>query len=182
MRKGFSRKLVGQVGEFLVCAELGRRGLVATPIAGNVPDYDVIATDEWLTAVPVQVKTVLGGSWQFDGGKLLEIDYDPGTGRQTVRGLRDTTNKDLIYVFVCLGDGLETRDRYFLCTKAQFLRVVLKHYKAYLQEKGGRRPRSPQSTHVGLRVEHLAEFEGRWELIGRRLDWLRSKRGGALAS
>jgi DNA modification methylase len=35
MASGLSNKLIGQVGEFLVCAELGRRGFVATPFAGT---------------------------------------------------------------------------------------------------------------------------------------------------
>jgi hypothetical protein len=43
---GRSSKLTGQVGEFLVCAELGRRGILATPFAGNVPEFDVIAVGE----------------------------------------------------------------------------------------------------------------------------------------
>ena len=33
MATGRSNKLVGQVGEFLVCAELGRRGMIATPFS-----------------------------------------------------------------------------------------------------------------------------------------------------
>jgi len=46
MATGRSNKIVGQIGEFLACAELGRRlNLIATPFAGNVPGYDVIATD-----------------------------------------------------------------------------------------------------------------------------------------
>jgi Holliday junction resolvase-like predicted endonuclease len=57
MSKGLSNKLAGQVGEFLVCAELGRRGLIATPFSGNVPEYDLIVADESLKTLPVQVKT-----------------------------------------------------------------------------------------------------------------------------
>lgn len=60
MATGLSTRLVAQIGEFLVCAELGRRGLIATPFAGNVPGYDVIATDEQFRSVPIQVKTSSG--------------------------------------------------------------------------------------------------------------------------
>lgn len=37
--RGLRNKLAGQVGEYLVCAEFGRRGLIATSFTGNVPDF-----------------------------------------------------------------------------------------------------------------------------------------------
>jgi hypothetical protein len=44
MATGRSTKLVGQAGEYLVAAELSRRGLIATTFTGNVPHYDIIAS------------------------------------------------------------------------------------------------------------------------------------------
>jgi len=44
MATGLENKLTGAIGEFLVAAELCRRGLLATPFAGNVPHYDIIAS------------------------------------------------------------------------------------------------------------------------------------------
>jgi len=38
MATGRSNKLVGQTGEYLVAAELSRRGYIATTFTGNVPD------------------------------------------------------------------------------------------------------------------------------------------------
>ena len=61
--KGLSNKLAAQIGEYLVCAELGRRGYIATPFAGNVPTYDVLATDQHCRTVPIQVKATRGTSW-----------------------------------------------------------------------------------------------------------------------
>ena len=46
MATGRHTKLVGQTGEYLVAAELGRRGLIATTFKGNVPDFDIIASTE----------------------------------------------------------------------------------------------------------------------------------------
>lgn len=40
MATGRQNKLTGQLAEHLVCAELGRRGLIATPFSGNVPTFD----------------------------------------------------------------------------------------------------------------------------------------------
>jgi hypothetical protein len=36
MPRNFKTQLAGQIGEHLVVAELGRRGVVATPFSGNV--------------------------------------------------------------------------------------------------------------------------------------------------
>ncbi len=45
MMKGLSNKLAGQIGEFLVCAELGKRGIIATSFTGNVPEFDLIVAE-----------------------------------------------------------------------------------------------------------------------------------------
>ncbi len=75
MATGRSAKLTGQVGEFLVCAELGRCGIIATPFAGNVPEFDVVATGEGLVTVPIQVKAGNGTSEQrLD--RWLDVEYD----------------------------------------------------------------------------------------------------------
>ena len=67
MATGRSNKLVGQTGEYLIAAELSRRGLIATTFTGNVPHYDIIASDETGRHVSVQVKASCGTSlavWQ----------------------------------------------------------------------------------------------------------------------
>ena len=43
MKTGYSTQLTQQIGEHLVVAKLGRMGIMATPFAGNVPDYDLLA-------------------------------------------------------------------------------------------------------------------------------------------
>ena len=74
MSSGRSNKLAGQIGEYLVCAELGRRGLIATPFAGNVPTFDVLATDEMCRTVPIQVKASRGDSWQTSADRWMNIE------------------------------------------------------------------------------------------------------------
>ena len=44
MATGRQVQLTKQVGEYLVAAELSRRGLLTATFAGNVPDYDIVAT------------------------------------------------------------------------------------------------------------------------------------------
>ena len=59
MKKGHSNKLAGQIGEFLVCADLGKRANIATSLTGNVPEFDLIVCNEQLKTIPVQVKTFM---------------------------------------------------------------------------------------------------------------------------
>ena len=44
MATGRQVQLTKQVGEYLIAAELSRRGLLTATFAGNVPDYDIVAT------------------------------------------------------------------------------------------------------------------------------------------
>ena len=48
MATGRSMQLTKMAGEYLVCAELCRRGLLATTFTGNVPEFDILATDKRL--------------------------------------------------------------------------------------------------------------------------------------
>jgi Holliday junction resolvase len=60
MVKNYTTKLSGQVGENLVVAELGRRGIVATALAGNAPDIDILAYANG-KSVAIQVKSIRKG-------------------------------------------------------------------------------------------------------------------------
>jgi hypothetical protein len=42
---GRSNQLTKQVGEYLVAAEVCRRGFIATTFTGNVPYYDIVASN-----------------------------------------------------------------------------------------------------------------------------------------
>jgi hypothetical protein len=57
MAAGLNSKLTGQICEHLVTAELGlgRRGIIATPFSGNVPDIDILAHANGITG-HIQVK------------------------------------------------------------------------------------------------------------------------------
>lgn len=174
MATGRSNKLVGQVGEFLVCAELGRRGLIATPFSGNVPGYDVIATNEDCRSIPIQVKANNGGkSWQFSATKYLKIEIDSNTKVQTVHGYqRGLFPDDLVFVFVRLGlrDGAKSDpDRFFILEWKDLRKVMVSHYRLNLKKFAGRRPRNPESTHMALFLPELEPFKDGWEVIEKRL-------------
>lgn len=57
MTKGRENQLTKQVGEYLVSAELCRRGFVATTFTGNIPEFDMLAVNGSNETIPLQVKT-----------------------------------------------------------------------------------------------------------------------------
>ena len=76
MAKGRQNILVGQTGEYLVASELSRRGLIATTFTGNVPHYDIIASNESGKHISIQVKTISKSTWQFgDISKFVDIKF-----------------------------------------------------------------------------------------------------------
>jgi hypothetical protein len=71
------------------------------------------------------------GSWQFSGKKLLTIEFDKKSGVQTVKGIRDESQPDLVYVFVRLRREPGSTDRFFVRTKRDFLVRRMERYAAY---------------------------------------------------
>jgi hypothetical protein len=84
MSSGRNNKLAGQIGEYLVCAELGKRNLIATPFAGNVPAFDVLAADEFCHTAPIQVKASRGDNWPTDARTWMNIQFDEKTKLKTI--------------------------------------------------------------------------------------------------
>lgn len=177
MASGRSNKLVGQVGEFLVCAELGREhGLIATPFSGNVPGFDVIATNERGVSVPIEVKTNNGGNaWQLGAEKYLDIRFDPVTNGQKIHGRKRLEDPNTIYVFVWLSRDRALRDRFFVLTRREFQRVVHRHYAANLRAHGGKRPKVPDTRHTAISVAEFEKFENNWKLITKQLRLRRTR-------
>lgn len=162
MATGRSLQLTKQVGEYLVAAELCRRGLIATTFTGNVPDYDIVAISDEGKRVLVQVKAIRGGSWQFSNARVfLRIEQK---GKRQIPG-RLTTPRypDLICVFVLLDSY--GKDGFFVIKWVDFQKLVAKHYRANLKRLGGVRPRRHDSYHAGIKYDDLADFEGRWDII-----------------
>ena len=112
MATGRATKLTGAIGEFLVAAELCRRDLLATPFAGNVPHYDIIASGQCGGHVPVQVKAINGSTWQFDIRKFSDVQMDEDGKHQIVRGPLPEPFPWLMCVLVVLQEI--ARDRFFV--------------------------------------------------------------------
>ena len=157
MSKGKSNQLTRQVGEHIVTAELGRRGIVATPFAGNVPDFDLVAVGESGRAVPIQVKAINGVSWQFNAKTFLQIEFDGAV--QRVTGLQPLSDPNLLCVFVILGSSAGS-DRFFIFKWKTIQKLCRERYGEVR-----RRPRNPASTHYAVRPAELERYEDDWDLV-----------------
>ena len=91
MPRNFKTQLAGQIGESLVVAELGRRGIVATSFAGNVPDIDILAYRAGKT-LSLQVKAIRSGSVSFDAKRYMQLEFQ-GDRQVIAQQESDTTTK-----------------------------------------------------------------------------------------
>ena len=160
MKRGYRTQLTRQIGEHLVVAQLGRRGIIATPFAGNVPDYDVLASDASGNSVPIQVKAINGPAWQFSATTFLNIEMKGD--RQIVKGKVKLRHPKLIYVFVHLKP--DNQDDYYIFRKEFIQEHLLQTYK------GGVRPRNPKSFHCTLLPKDIRRYKDNWKLIKKHLD------------
>ncbi|MCC7354232.1 MAG: hypothetical protein IT330_10780 [Anaerolineae bacterium] len=162
MASGRSTQLTKQIGEYLVAAELGRRGFIATTFTGNVPDFDILAIDETGRAFAVQVKTIQGGAWQFDIRTFLHVEITDDT--QIVKEKVASPYGDMICVFVKIGD--QHKDEFYIFR----WRELQDHFSA--NYKGGKRPRNPRSFHCAVWPKDLIRFKDNWSLISEK--WFRN--------
>lgn len=163
--------MIGQAGEFAVCAQMGKLGLIATPFAGNVPEYDVIVVNEALVSCPISVKATRDNQGWIAGDVtgVMDIDFDQATGRQTIIGPKALRSPDLITIYVWLSRSSDVPDRFFILTQREVQAVRLADYAAYLDKHGGVRPKRPDSFHQTIQMRDLLPYENRWSVIVDRL-------------
>ena len=102
--KNYKTALKGIIGENLVTAELARRNIIATTLAGNIPDIDILAYKN-NKSIPIQVKTTYEKdnpkrSMQVKASVYLEIIFEGK--KQIVKGLKKIDKnliKELNYLF-----------------------------------------------------------------------------------
>ena len=166
MATGRSNKLVGQTGEYLVAAELSRRGLIATTFTGNVPHYDIIASDETGRHVSVQVKAGRKGSWQFGNiTQFCDITFDDK--RQIVGEPKACPVRRLVVVFVRIEE--DGNDRFHILTWGRLRDLLIKGYKAYLHGHDGVRPKRWDSLHSAIPERTLRPYLDKWDTVDRNL-------------
>jgi hypothetical protein len=162
MATGRTNQLTGAVGEFLVAAELCRLNLLATPFAGNVPHYDIIASGQSGGHLAVQVKAINGFNWQFDIRKFADVRLS-NDGKQQVGERHPEPFPGLMCILVVLkGTG---QDRFFVLGWKDLQDLLVRGYEAYLLEHGGARPKKPDSFHCSLGIKDVGVFENQWVKI-----------------
>ena len=161
MSTGLINKLTGQIGEHLVTAELGRRGIIATPFSGNVPEIDILAHNKGITG-HIQVKAInKNSSWQFDIRTFLNIRLTKT--RQQIDGKNINLDRTIICVFVALGDYLG--DDKFYIFKLGWLQDWFK--KSY---EGRKLPKNINSFHCAIWEKDMRKHLDRWNIIARRFN------------
>jgi len=160
MATGQATKLTSAVGEFLVAAELCRRGLLATPFAGNVPHY---ASGQSGGHVAVQVKAINGHAWQFDSRKFLDVHMDEDGKRQILGAPQQEPFPELMCVLVVLKKT--GQDRFFILEWKELQNLLVRGYTAYLSNHNFVRPRVPGSFHMALAISDVEPFENEWPKI-----------------
>ena len=163
MDNGYRQKkpLTKQIGEYLVAAELCRRGLIATTFTGNVPDFDIIATNDNFETIPIQVKTIWKGGWQLDAKKFIIIGIDNGV--QRVIDKISLSNHDLVCIFVRLAS--QGDDEFYIFRLKDLQEIIFEDYSQYLAKHNGMRPKNDNSTHVGINLRLLERFKDNWGII-----------------
>ena len=150
---------------YLVAAELSRRGcgLLTATFAGNVPDYDIVATGGRGQTALVHVKAIAGPSWQFDIRTFVDVRCQAGA--QTMGQPTTPPAGDLTCVLVRLQpDGVA--DRFYVLRWPELQRVLINGYRGYLERHGGNGdPSGADSFHTALRETHIEPFLDNWSLF-----------------
>lgn len=166
MNRGRNNLLVGQTGEYLVAAELSRRGLIATTFTANVPHYDIVASDEAGRHVSVQVKASRSASWQF--GKITNYCNITFLGQRQIVGKgKPCPIQRLVVAFVRIDPG--GNDQYYILTWQRLRDLLVKGHKSYLGKHDGVRPRNWKSLHSAIQEKSLYPYRDRWDIVENNL-------------
>ena len=165
MTTGRDNLLTKQVGEYLVAAEVCRHGFIATTFTGNVPHYDIIASNSTGGHQAIQVKAILGDAWQFDIRDFVDIQLD---GKRQIMG-RPTRGPypDLICVLVRLRKY--GADDFYIMTWEDLQKIAVAHHREYLARHAGVRPKKYDSYHAAIRPEMMREHLNKWSVLESRL-------------
>lgn len=159
-------QLSKQLSENLVTAELARRGFIATPFSGNVPDFDILAFKSG-ESTPIQVKSARSGNITVNNVEkdYLIIKQEKGNLQRVIsKKEMPQWKNDLIFVIVFIGEELG-KDRFYICKNSDIQEIIFCNYKAWLQRHDGVRPRNPDSRHCAYSEQDLSSFKDNWNLI-----------------
>lgn len=156
MANGLNNQLTKQIGEHLAVVELGRRNIIATPFAGNVPDIDVLGYAN-NKPIAIQVKAINQNSWQFDIRNFLKVSLTQK--RQIIKGKNTNLNRSIICIFIAI-DRSQSKDDEFYIFKLGWLQDYF--YETY---KGRKLPHNINSFHCAIWKKDMKKFRENWKLL-----------------
>lgn len=165
MATGRDIQLKKEIDEYLVAAEVCRRGFIATTFTGNVPHYDIIASNATGRHQAIQVKAIRGGAWQFDVRVFADISLQGN--RQLIGRPTQPPYPDLVCVFVRLRD--DGPDEFFVLMWRDLRKIAVAGHRDYLARHGGVRPKKHDSFHIAIRPEMLTKYKDNWAILTKRL-------------
>jgi hypothetical protein len=144
---------VARAGEYLVAAELHRRGAYAVTFAGSMPRIDLLPSNAGLTrTVMIQVKTRRSGTWQ--------ASTRAGIPRQAV------PEEQRFWVFVDLRKNPLEPPAFYIVHEWWIQNDIHEAHQAYLKRAGGARKSSPESTHHAIQLRWIGDSRDRWDRLG----------------
>lgn len=165
MATGRDNQVTKQLGEYLVAAEVCRRGFLATTFTGNVPHFDILASGANGKHQAIQVKAIKGTNWQFDCRTFATIRLDGK--KQIIDRPIEPPYPHLICVFVRIrGQGT---DEFYVLRWTDLQNIAIDHHGRYLDSHKGVRPKKFDSFHMAIRPEMLKDHRDKWELLGQHL-------------
>lgn len=170
--KGRNTKLTGQIGEFLVSAELGKLGLIATQFSGNVPRFDIVVADEQGRSLPIQVKCTNSNNWPTKADQWMDITIDHENQKQIFNRNITFSNNNLLYVFVAIERDESITDRFFILKKKDVQNIYSKNYCTWMKSINWKRPKNYQSMDCRFSIQDISHFENKWNTIFKELDKL----------
>ena len=152
MKAGRPLKLAGVqagiAGEYLVAAELSRRGYVASVTLRNTRGIDILASNGDATkSVGIQVKT-------FQGAQPVWV---------LKKKAEDDLAENLFYVFVCLPP--QALPSYHIVPRKVVARYVRKSHNEWLATPGRRGQPHRDSDMRNFR-DPANRYKNRWDLLG----------------
>ncbi len=162
MASGRNIQLTKQIGEYLVACEFARRGYLSATFSGNVPEFDIVATNQDGKTKLIQVKTIHGGSWQFSIDRFIVIEMEGN--KQKLKHKIEQPIKDLICIFVYLGEKYG-EDEFYIMKWSELQDILIQHHMNYLEKHNGERPKNKESMHCGLQKKEIKIYQDKWEYI-----------------
>ena len=166
---------IGRAGEHYVAAELNRRGAYASPFSGNLPDIDIVATDDdGKRMAHIQVKTKRSpGNWHM-GLQHGWASVTPFGCRKDGSCCKECTPKlcdpirgkeNHYWVFVSLQkDGGQ---KYYVVPDGEVRSLVRVNHMDYLEKHGGqRRGKNHDSLHHSISDKDLRDWQNKWNELG----------------